>query len=867
MSKDLARPALPTAWDARLARLGLWLTAFTLFALPLFFLIETQDQFELPKQMLLRACTSLMLGVFLASLLSQGGTPWRRTPLDWPVLAWAAWLLVTTLHSVSPAISWRGEYENFAGSLTQLDYVVVYFLCAQWAGDPAKARLLLRALMGGVVGAALYAILQSLQRDLVGWATASVVADRFFGPMGNPNFLGGLMAMALPLKLALALDEGAKPQPRDPDSLFRWAALILWVLAYAAAGKAGLLDPFTARPGASLASALVLGLWLASLAAAPALKAAGRPRLGFWLAQAADSLLFFQTLALTGTRGAFLGLICGLAVVSLGWLSRRPGAAGRLRGFAWRAALALGLLLLVLGAALAGLGPSFRERTFASIKDPGHALEVSRLQIWVPALKIWKAYPAAGSGVDTFKTVFPAFSRSRFASYDGENVSSRMAHCEPLQVLATMGAVGLALWLWLCGAGFLAWWRSLVKAEDAGDAALLLGLGALIAAYLGQNLVSFGVAGISVPFWASLALLGCAAAPQILSLSLPKLGLAPALLLGLALALGGLALDRQTLVADVSYAFANQANAQLPLLEKAGTEELRGACYYALNELGALPAPLPKDIDDEAVRWRETLAQSESQLQSDPAAAERLKPGYQRAAGALLMAAAAAKLEDAVSRCPGEVKYQVYLGLCYEEIFRRTFDDRRKTWFEKSDRSYHRGSALNPLNAYYHGNMGRLWGLGAEAGNADFYAPAAAHYMDAVELAPVTRLFYENLLLLQARYARIQDAGIVLDKVEATDKELAPSLLIAGASTFFQWRRSGLPAWTAEAQKQALAAARGWGQRALALAPGNADYMLTQAVFEDASGDKAAAKRYCQQALQLKPGFPEAQRYLSSQHF
>jgi hypothetical protein len=65
-------------WPPRLRRLGLWILAATLLALPLIFSTQTQDQFELPKQLLLRAATSLLLGCLLALALAQGSLRWRR---------------------------------------------------------------------------------------------------------------------------------------------------------------------------------------------------------------------------------------------------------------------------------------------------------------------------------------------------------------------------------------------------------------------------------------------------------------------------------------------------------------------------------------------------------------------------------------------------------------------------------------------------------------------------------------------------------------------------------------------------------------------------------------------------------------------
>jgi tetratricopeptide (TPR) repeat protein len=840
----------------------LWLLAAILFTLPLAYSTQTQDQFELPKQLLLRALSSLSLGTLLALLLADPGFRWRRSPLDWPVLAWSLWLIVTTVHSISPAVSWRGEYENFAGCLTQLNYSAVYFLVVQFAGRSERALLLARALLASSLGAGLYALMQALQRDLVAWSAASVVSDRFFGSLGNPNFLGGLMAMAIVLKLALILGELAGPDAEDHETGWRLLVCGGWVLAYLYAGQSALLNPFVARPGAGIASGWVLALWLAALVAAPLLRRLGQARRAYLLAQCADLLVFFQVLANTGTRGAFLGLMAGVCALALGRLAQRPAGSEASKGLWFRAGASLALLAVLLAAAFAGLGSSFRERTLASLRDPGHALEVSRLQIWAPAVRIWSDHPLAGTGLDTFKTVFPAYSQSRFAKYDGENVSSRTAHCEPLQILATQGSVGLCLWLWLCSAAFLLWWRRLRQGGGAGAGLLPLGLGALAAAYLAQNLVSFGVAGISVPFWAALGMLFCTDTVQEWGPFPWRLNAGTAALLGAGLAVGGVWLDAQTLRADLDYAFANEIQSELPSLDKGSVEELRSGISFALNGLGSWQALSP-DLAAEADGLQQELAGDEAQLQRNPASAAELRPNYLREAGVLLAALAVAHLERAVALCPGEVKYRVYLGLGYEELFRRCAVSRQQLWFQKAVDAYTRSTELNPGNSYYRGNLGRIWGFGAEAGNADCFEQAQKHYMEAVALAPVTKLFYENLLLLQARYARVREAGTLMDTVEAVDKELAPTLLMEAASTFFQWRTSGQPAWDPKARAAALAAAVDWSRRALALAPDKADYAFSLAVFEDAAGRRADSIRDARRALELDPGLDPARKFLA----
>ena len=845
----------------RLEQTVLFFLALCVALVPLAFYTQSQDQFELPKNVLLRILTSFALGAALSARLLRPQA-WRRSPLDWPLLAFSLWLGFKTLNSISPALSWRGEYENFAGSLTQLNYSLLFYLSVQFVDRGSRARALALAILWGALGASAYGLLQACQRDFIGWAAESYISDRFFGSLGNPNFLAGLACMAIPLKLALAWEEQGQAKPgRDWAWWGRLGLLGLALLAYAWAGRLGRLDLSQSVKGEDLGARLILSLWLLGLAGSFALWRSGRWRWALGLGQALDLLVLFKALANTGTRGGFLGLMVGLGVLGLGWL--RLSSQGRsLKSLLPRLGLGVLATLLLVSVAIAGLGSSFRQRVTATLKDPSYAIEASRLQIWVPAIRIWRANPWTGTGVDTFKSVFPSYSTSRFNKYDGENVSSRMAHCEPLQILATMGLIGLALWTWFCGAMAWAAWRRLDPASGARF--FVLGLGALLAAYLAQNLVSFGVAGISVPFFIAAALLFAGEAPAAAAARPALLGWLPAAALGLAAALMGASLAFSTLRADLDYAMAFQIHRQLQGSENMGADEALGMGAYAVQNLQAYGKALNPDIQAEHDLWLPMLQNLAQQLQAKPADAARIRPALVQGSSALLYALAAQHMEDAVATCPQEVKYYVYEGLAYEELFKRSQGQRREFWFNKARGAYEQTVALNPQNAYYHGNLGRLFGMGAEAGAAEFLPEAAKHYEEAIRIAPVTRLFYENLLLLYARYAKLKEAQAQMDSLVARDPEMAPSILIAAASTFYQWRGSNTPAWGKAERQAALPVILAWGRQAVALAPPSfrdprdkaafGDYALTLAVFEQASGHRAEAKAAIAKAMDWKPG-------------
>jgi len=391
-------------------------------------------------------------------------------------------------------------------------------------------------------------------------------------------------------------------------------------------------------------------------------------------------------------------------------------------------------------------------------------------------------------------------------------------------------------------------------------------------------MVSFGVVGISAPFFLAAALLFAGdREPEEKAAATPQTWLGAPLALGVGLGVTALGanLALQTLRADLNYALAFQIQRQLQGSERMSAEESLSMGAYGVQQLQAYGLSLRTDLRNEHDLWLPTLQNLAAQLQARPESAPKLQAALAQGSACLLYALAAQKMEEASALCPGEVKYQVYLGLAYEELFKRSLPQRRDLWFAKAHAAYDRSVALNPHNAYYHGNLGRLFGMGAEAGNADFLPEAARHYEEAIRIAPVTRLFYENLLLLYARYAKLDEAAQLMDSLEARDPELAPSILIAAGSTFYQWRLNPSPGWNAARRKAALPLILAWGRRALALAPKDlsdprqratfGDYALTLAVFEQSSGHRAEAKAAIAKALEWKPGDKDVLAYKAQQ--
>jgi O-antigen ligase len=736
------------------------LLGLALAGIPLFFDITTYDQFELPKVVAMRLLTVVLLALWAWRLALSRTWEWRRTPLDLPVAVWTLWLLVKTVFSVTPAVSWRGEYENFAGSLTQCNYSLLYFIATQHVRTRDQVRSLLLAFLAGAGGASLYALFQALGMDFVGWSSGSVIQQRFFSSLGNPNFLGALTIMAMPVALTFGLDSKSAERPGTLWAFWasQAAAFLGWLLLYLLWGAGHDLDLPGLFSKAGNPSLWVFLASFASLVLAPVLLFLDKRAFAKWALTSATLLVLFQTLLNTGTRGAFLGLpavAVALAATFLtaGWSAfRKNFSPARLAAFG-------GVLLAALTIFSFLLGGELSRRMVASFSHPFQAADQSRLQIWIPAFKIWKAYPFTGSGVDTFKTVFPHFSSPKFSEYDGANVSSRMAHCEPLQVLSTMGLIGLALWGWLLFTWARACKQRFKATQDREEGLLLTALGTAWLAYLVQNLVSFGVVSISLPFWLMMAMLwGMGSVAPRPTASCPQALRIAVGILGLGILVLGLPAAAAVFRADQDFNQGHLVSSQAANLEAASLDEARNFAGYALQELDArVPYPRPA-YTTEAQRLFAALKQAEDDRNANPARPD-LRTRYVVLSRGLMNLLAAVLDQRAVDRCPGEVKYVVYLGLGQEELYKlERGNPLGQGWFDAAQASYARSAELNPQNAYYRGNLGRLMGLKLEAGDKTALDQAREYYLQAIRLAPVTVMFYQNLMQLETLAGKPENA-------------------------------------------------------------------------------------------------------------
>lgn len=160
-------------------------------------------------------------------------------------------------------------------------------------------------------------------------------------------------------------------------------------------------------------------------------------RLPFLIAAAA---VMGVAMALTGSRGAMIGLAAAMIVV-IGFASSKVGDR---RSKIYRprvAALAAAGTMFILVVGVLALFTGGGESLMRGIGLDSVAGDVSsgRLQFWRVALKIFADHPLVGAGLDSFGVAYPR--------YDPANGTFRVeqAHNDYLQILAEGGIAGISL--------------------------------------------------------------------------------------------------------------------------------------------------------------------------------------------------------------------------------------------------------------------------------------------------------------------------------------------------------------------------------------------------------------------------------------
>jgi len=330
----------------------------------------------------------IMLWTFAAAGLAAhfaAGGTRRPYFLAAPLAANAAVAVILPFAAFRFQTAWYASFGILGG-------VAVAVSTADHGRDPSKLRKIGIAVVVSGLVAAVYGFMQYFGLDLYRWSL-SYGGQRPFSTFGNPNHLGGHFAVLVPWAVALFLA--------------------------ATASKAG------GRPAL--------------------LVAVGRYSVAGWMALAASWLLL---VLVAQTRGAWIA--CAVALAWLGWRWGKRDR-GLFAGGTGRVAV-LAAVACVVGSGMAARNRDLALRVLDTVPREAGQL-TKRFVAMRAALFITRDRPLAGIGPGCFKHGFgmhmaramrPA-ERAQFVN----TYSEGWTHCDPLQILAETGIIGLGIFAWL----------------------------------------------------------------------------------------------------------------------------------------------------------------------------------------------------------------------------------------------------------------------------------------------------------------------------------------------------------------------------------------------------------------------------------
>jgi putative inorganic carbon (HCO3(-)) transporter len=150
-----------------------------------------------------------LVALLLVRWFQQAAITWRRTPLDFPLLAFIGSALLATVFAVNRNVAVFGTYDRWEGLLTIVTYGLVFWLAVQLLSGEADARGLTWSLLFSGYVVAAVAILQSAFGLLGGgyFVVAGTNVIRPDSTLANPDFLGIFLAMLLPVAIAKVMSQ------------------------------------------------------------------------------------------------------------------------------------------------------------------------------------------------------------------------------------------------------------------------------------------------------------------------------------------------------------------------------------------------------------------------------------------------------------------------------------------------------------------------------------------------------------------------------------------------------------------------------------------------------------------------------------
>jgi hypothetical protein len=475
------------------------------FILPMLFGQVSYDQFDIIKVVTLRAFVLLMLVVWAWRMLMTRKAVIRRGPIDWVILAFLAWVLISTIFSVHVPTALFGKYRRYEGFISLLTYGTLFFLTTQVLTSFNQVRSLMRTTLvsAGIISA--YGVLQAVGWDFLTWGQLPFDANRAFSTFGNPDLLAGYVALMMPIALVSFV-----AQDSDPQDEMLAIGLALIIAAAAVLGLLGLYfkwSPSLMRlVQVVLGLVSVVGLLLPYLMRFIDVLSDRQPREGHFVTLYAVASLLIGIATVTAfARSAWVaGGVSIICIVVMLW---------RHKFLMNRKTITLAIVIVLAVGSIAVA--TSREESgvknlvarVQSIFQFGEGSAKSRFSIWRSAMAATAARPLNGFGPDTFRLVFPRFKEAQYTQQVGRLSVADNVHNYPLQLAATLGIPGSLLFYAVMFSGIYWGWRAAWgKGERSSERTMMGGLVIGLISYQTHLFFGISITGSTFLFWVIMAM-------------------------------------------------------------------------------------------------------------------------------------------------------------------------------------------------------------------------------------------------------------------------------------------------------------------------------------------------------------------------
>ncbi|MDR2430917.1 MAG: O-antigen ligase family protein [Candidatus Margulisbacteria bacterium] len=169
---------------------------------PIIFTSLTRSVFEVSKLLNVRIALIWIVTVALIrAILKKEKLQFIKTPLNWPLLAFAVVNIFSAVFSSNHYIALLGAYDRWEGLITELNYILLVFFYVNYVRDRKTIFWILGSLVIGATLSAVYGVFQSAGMDFMRWSVDP--QSRVFGCINNPVHYAPYVIMHIPLIIGL----------------------------------------------------------------------------------------------------------------------------------------------------------------------------------------------------------------------------------------------------------------------------------------------------------------------------------------------------------------------------------------------------------------------------------------------------------------------------------------------------------------------------------------------------------------------------------------------------------------------------------------------------------------------------------------